>query len=173
MSGCLRQRLQGSSAHVLEEVLVTLKSSFADVAASDVEVHLLGGFACEDGNTAISTVYFKGDAQRGLFSWHVLDAVKQAGFHRVNTVLLNVFEGESCESVEIEMRLREENKRFVCAALDSETGNIVTHTKHASCPIPPDWWARERRLRPGGQALVHASSPAEVGSAEAPPCPTQ
>lgn len=174
MHGCLRRRHR-TSLHVLDELVVALKTAFADVLPSDVEVHLVGGFASEDGNTAISSVYFPRDPQRGLFSWHVMDAVRSAGYNCINTAMLNAFIGESCDSQEIEMRLRRENQRFVCAALDTETGNIVTHTEHASSPVPQEWWSRENRLTPGGQALAHARAPhAEAAPTLQPPeCPTQ
>eukprot|EP00929_Paragymnodinium_shiwhaense_P013236 TRINITY_DN121101_c0_g1_i1.p1 TRINITY_DN121101_c0_g1~~TRINITY_DN121101_c0_g1_i1.p1 ORF type:complete len:448 (-),score=48.30 TRINITY_DN121101_c0_g1_i1:145-1488(-) len=157
LHGCLRRRM-GSSCHTLEEMVKALKAAFEGTDPSKVEVHVLGGHAVEDGSTALASVYFKGDPQRSLLSWHIIDAVRSAGFSRINTALLNVFPGAPCESMEIEMRLRQENQRFVLAALDLETGNIVTHSEHATDPVPSEWWRRDSMnfLTPGGQPMKHA-----------------
>jgi hypothetical protein len=48
-------------------------------------------------------------------------------------LLLNVFTGvEAITTVEMEQRLYEQNQRSVVAALDLESGAILTHSEHRS-----------------------------------------
>jgi hypothetical protein len=73
-----------------------------------------------------------GADEREFLSWYVRAACVGAGLAAAvfDTILLNVFEGEICVSVEVEMRLRYLNQRFECAALDLYSGHIVTHTRY-------------------------------------------
>ena len=71
------------------------------------------------------------DDPRQYFSWYLRAACDAAGLDRASfdTTLLNIFEGELCVDLETEVRLRLSNQRFECAALDTLTGCVITHTR--------------------------------------------
>ena len=71
------------------------------------------------------------DDPRQYFSWYLRAACNTAGLDRAlfDTTLLNIFEGERCVDFETEVRLRLSNQRFECAALDTLTGCVITHTR--------------------------------------------
>ena len=133
------------SKHTLQQLVHSLRACFTEVSPGDVEVHLVGGHEYSDCNSSLKEE-FNGQKQR--LSWHVIDAVKKAGFKNINQTMLNRFPGGPLEpSPMCEYRLVEANQRIAVAALHMETGHIVTHSHTASADheIPPDWWAANDR----------------------------
>ena len=103
--------------------------------------------------------------ERSLFSWHVKAACDAAGLTNVqyNTTLLNVFDGEICVDMDAERRNRRANMIFVCAALDTLTGNVITQTRFDddSMLLSPQEYKRQNKryaeLSLGGDHLCVVS----------------
>jgi len=125
-----------------------LRQCFGGVDAATVRIALVGGHRVSDHQPCLKLTLSKmpavsryhrqrktegnGADEREFLSWYVRAACVGAGLAAAvfDTILLNVFEGEICVSVEVEMRLRYLNQRFECAALDLHSGHIVTHTRY-------------------------------------------
>lgn len=132
--------------HSLQELVDALKKAFAGVNAGDVEVHLVGGHKYSDRDDKFKSAK---PGSRPLMSWHVLDAVRKAGFTKINQTMLNPFPGGPLgPSPLCELRLCQENQRFAVVALHLKSGLIVTHSdaKSADDEVPKEMWAASDRM---------------------------
>ena len=150
------------SKHALHELVLALRTCFAEVSPSEVEVHIVGGHEWADRNN--NTLNVDSIGKKSHLSGLVIDAVKTAGFKNINQTMLNPFPGGPLgPSPMCEYRLIKDNQRIAVAALHMETGRIVTHSDAASAEdeVPRDWWAASDRatwsIAVHGQPLAHAS----------------
>ena len=157
LSGCLRQRIGRVTTHPLQEAVDTLRSALKDMDLSSTRLHIVGGHRYTDVDLALSRTYFPANRSKHSFAWHLIDAARVAGCKIINTSLANRFPGADITSQEVEQGLRDSGQRFVVAALDLETGYVITHTDEESSPVPRTWWAKERPLPPMGQPLEDAA----------------
>lgn len=162
--GYRRRCVWGSKDHVLQELVTAMKSAFAGVAPGDVEVHLVGGHKYSDKDAAL-----KVPGGKPTMSWHVLDAVRAAGFDKVNQRMLNPFPGGPLgPSPACEAKLIGDNQRFAVAALHLETGRVVTHSHADSAEqeVPAEMWRESSQMMFSipvmGQPLRHASQQVHV-----------
>merc|ERR1711920_1084018 len=124
-----------------------MKKAFAGVSAGEVEVHLVGGHRFSDRDETNFKTRHPGS--RPLMSWHILDAVRKAGFTKINQSMLNAFPGGPLgPSPLCEQRLVQDNQRFAVVALHVKSGRIVTHSdwKSAEEEVPADMWTASNRM---------------------------
>jgi hypothetical protein len=153
LHGCMRQQLRSHrDTYPLQEFQDALKATFEGLPANAVLFHLVGGQLYEENNkgSSLATVFFPDVEYKHHFSWHVRDAIATAGFvdSMVNTVMLNPFPGQRIGSALAEQQLREQGQCLTCAALDLDTGLVVTHTEYATgrALIPPAWWEADKKF---------------------------
>ena len=81
---------------------------------------------------------FPEDKEKWSFAWHIQNACESAldelPIDKVswNTNLLLRFEGEKIKSMIDEELVRQKNMNFIVVALDTITGQLVTHTKYTN-----------------------------------------
>lgn len=121
-----------------------LRRCFRGLDPATVHVTLVGGHRASDKDpeNAFKSILthlpamkrIEDDDPRMCFSWYVRAACTAAGLAKAvfDVRFLNLFEGERCVDSSIELRLRQANMRFEVAALDTLTGHVVTHTRHAN-----------------------------------------
>jgi hypothetical protein len=125
-------KVSGSQKRILPELIDSMTNVFKGCDKQEVMVHVVGGHRKMDHDIALKQ-YHPNTPKRQRFSLRVIEILQDAGFTTLNTSLLNVFTGvEAITTREMETSLYEQNQRYVLAALDLESGSILTHSEHRS-----------------------------------------
>ena len=121
-------------------------------SAKNVVVTLMGGHLAMDKDDVLVEI-FPGDNKKWSFAWHVkntCDAALDSVSDNItwNTKLLLRFQGERMKDCDIKEQVRRKNMIFLVAALDTISGNIITHTRHTNIDriLTSDVLIRQRRV---------------------------
>ncbi|CAJ1365108.1 unnamed protein product [Effrenium voratum] len=154
----IRRHMTNPKTCVLQELTDAMAHTFTGIGPQHVHVHIVGGhqYTEKDENLRIQ-------GGQPSMSWHVLGAVRAAGFTKINQKMLNVFPGGPLgPSPMCERRLVQDNQRFDVAALHLKTGCIVTHTDHsAESAVPTEMYQVNDKITwtVGNCPLRHVDDP--------------
>lgn len=121
----------------LSPLLLNIRECFQG-CTQDFFVTLIGGHRAMDSCEGLKAM-FPEDKEKWSFAWHVqnacevaLDGISIDSKVSWNTNLLLRFEGEKIKSMIDEERVRQKHMNFMVVALDTITGQLVTHTKYTN-----------------------------------------